>query len=172
MAEYAPAPWMTASLGIFNGEGANSIGNRDSTALPVARLVVRPIAQLSLGANLARDSGDSLRWGAEAVIEERGLYVRGEYITRHVRGRLQEDDDAGWYVLSVVRVVPQVQVLARLEDFQRPSYGVSRRVHAVTVGSIVEIVPNRVRLLVDGVRRRFGTADPIDSLIGQIQVRF
>jgi len=71
-----------------------------------------------------------------------------------------------------VRVVPQVQVLCRQEDFQRPHYGAGRRVHATTLGTIIEIAPNRVRLLLDGIRRRFGVADPIDTLIGQIQVRF
>jgi hypothetical protein len=38
--------------------------------------------------------------------------------------------------------------------------------------TIFEIAPNHVRLLLDGVRRRFGVQDPIDTLIGQIQVRF
>ena len=172
MGEYALGPVASVFLGVFNGEGQNAIANRDSTVLPIARLVVRPIAQIGLASSIARDSGDSLRWTAEAQIEERGVMVRGEYITRHVRGRPSEDDDAGWYVLAVVRVVPQVQVLGRQEDFQRPHYGVGRRVHATTVGTIIEIEPNRVRLLLDGVRRRFGVQDPIDTLIGQIQVRF
>ena len=52
--------------------------------LEVGRVVVRPMPQLALGANVARDSPDS--------------------------------------------VVPPVQLIDRLEDFQRPASSVTRRV--------------------------------------------
>ena len=139
----------------------------------VGRLVLRPVAQLALGANIARDGPDSLRWGAETTVEQSGLMLRAEYITRHRRGRAREDDDFGWYVLGVFRVIPQLQLVARQEDFQRPSVGVARRVRATTVGTIFEVVPNRVRLLVDGVRRASGPNQThTDSFIAQIQVRY
>ncbi len=70
-------------------------------------------------------------------------------------------------------MIPQVQVFGRLEDFQHPAIGIARRVSATTIGTNVEIVPNRVRLLVEGVRRATGAKQAnADSFIGQVQVRF
>ena len=173
MAEYTFGPYATVFTGVFNGEGQNAVANRDSTVMLVSRLTVRPVAQVTLGANVARDGGDSLRWGTEVNMEERGAVVRAEYITRHRRGRARDQDDFGWYVLGVFRLLPQLQLLARQEDFQRPSYGIARRVRATTVGSIVEIAPQRVRLLVDAVRRTSGPSQTeVDTFIAQLQVRF
>jgi len=173
MAEWTPGPWGVFSLGVFNGEGQNATGtNRDSLVLPVARAVLRPIAPLSIGASVARDSKDSLRAGVEATVEQWGGMARAEYITRHRTGRERDQDDFGWYVLGTLRVLPPVQLLGRAEDFQRPAYGVSRRVRAVTVGTNIEFAPNRVRLLVEGVRRATGPKQQnVNTLIGQLQVR-
>jgi hypothetical protein len=173
MVEYALGPYATAYLGAFNGEGQNATANRDSTVMAVGRLVVRPLAQLGLGASLARDGDDSLRWGVEGMAEEWGGMIRAEYITRHRQGRARDRDDFGWYVLGGLRVTPQVQLIARQEDFQRPTIGIVRRVRATTIGANFEIAPNRVRLLIEGVRRASGAAQSrTDALIGQLQVRF
>jgi hypothetical protein len=41
------------------------------------------------------------------------------------------------------------------------------------VGTNIEFAPNRVRLLVEGVRRASGARQQhVDTLIGQLQVRF
>ena len=173
MVEYAFGPYASAFLGAFNGEGQNATANRDSTVMAVGRVVVRPLAPLALGASLARDGDDSLRWGVEAMAEERGGMIRAEYITRHRQGRERDRDDFGWYVLAGLRVTPQVQLIARQEDFQRPAIGIARRVRATTLGANLEIVPNRVRLLIEGVRRASGAQQSrTDALIGQLQVRF
>jgi hypothetical protein len=173
MAEYAFGPFATVSAGVFNGEGQNATANRDSTVMLLGRLVARPLAQLGLGASVARDGADSLRCGIEAVAEERGGMLRAEYITRHRRARALDQDDFGWYVLGVYRVTPRLQLLARQEDFRRPTIGIARRVRATTLGAIVEIAPNRVRLLLDGVRRASGPSQAgVETLIGQVQVRF
>ena len=165
-----PSGAFAVTAGVFNGEGQNAGANRDSTVLVVGRIVFRPIAQLALGANVARDHPDSLRWGIEAQAEERGLMVRVEYILRH---RPFEEDDFGWYVLGGFRVTPQIQVIARQEDLQRPAIEIGRRVRATTLGAVLEIAPNRVRLMIDGVRRMAGAGQRrMDTLIGQIQVRF
>ncbi|NOT33159.1 MAG: hypothetical protein HOP12_03215 [Candidatus Eisenbacteria bacterium] len=173
MGEYAFGPFATLSLGVFNGEGQNAIANRDSLVLAVARIVARPVAQVGLGASFARDGPDSLRWGIEANIEQQGGLLRGEYILRHRRGRAHDRDDFGWYLLAAYRVVPQLQLVARAERFERPAFGPTRRVEAATLGGIVELVPNRIRLLVDGVRRRTGAQrNRSDVLIAQLQARF
>jgi hypothetical protein len=173
MAEYTYGPLLTVDLGVFNGEGQNAIANRDSTVLTVGRLVARPIAQFSVGGSIARDGPDSLRWGAEAVIEERGGMVRAEYITRHRRGRSTDKDDYGWYVLATYVVIPRFTLLARVEDFRRPFYGPSRQVRAATAGINLDIVPNRIRLLLEDVSRRTGAKlARTDTFLAQVQVRF
>lgn len=73
MAEYALGATANLAIGAFNGEGANTSSNRDSTVLLVGRLPARPIAQLSLGASGTRDGDDSLRWGVDAQAQHRGL---------------------------------------------------------------------------------------------------
>ena len=158
---------------MFNGEGANSTVNRDSTALFVGRLVARPIAQLALGGSVTHEGPDSMRWGADVNLEDLGGIVRAEYVTRHRKGRDVELDDYGWYVFAGFRVLPPVQLIARQEDFRRPLRGDRSRVTATTLGVNVEPVPNRVRFLFEGVRRRAGVdLRRTDTYIGQVQVRF
>jgi hypothetical protein len=173
MTETLIGPYATVNAGVFNGEGQNAVINRDSTVLWVGRIVVRPLSQLAIGGNVARDGPDSLRWGGEADIEVLGATVRSEYITRHRKGRAQRLDDEGWYVFAGYRVTPQVQLFGRAEEFERPAYGLSRRVRATTAGANWEPVPGRVRVLVQGMRRRTGVnLVRSDALIGQLQVRF
>jgi hypothetical protein len=173
MGEFAFGPYGQVYAGVFNGEGQNASANRDSIVMLVGRGVVRPLPQVTLGGNLTRDSKDSLRWGVETQLEQSGAFVRAEYITRHRRGRETRLDDRGWYVLGIDRVIPRLQVLAREEGFERPWIGVARRVRATTIGTIIEIAPSRVRLLVDGVRRTSGAKQTrTDTLIAQLQVRF
>jgi phosphate-selective porin len=63
MAECAIGPTTTLMLGFFNGEGQNVTANTDSTLLWVGRATVRPVAYLSLGANVASYGSDSTRYG-------------------------------------------------------------------------------------------------------------
>ena len=150
----------------------NSIVNRDSTVLGVGRLELTPIPQIAIGGSATYDGPGRNRWGGEVSIEQSGAVVRAEYITRHVRGRPKPQDDFGWYVFGSYRVTPRVQVIGRQEDFKRPSLGSSRRVRATTVGTNIAIA-NRVRLLLEGLRRYAGASQRrVDSVIGQMQVRF
>jgi hypothetical protein len=173
MAEVALGPFATLSTGAFNGEGQNATANRDSSVMLVTRVEVRPLAQLTLGANSTRDGPDSLRWGVEASLSERGATARAEYIARHRRSQPTGADDRGWYVLAGYRVMPAFQLIARQEDFQRPLFGAARSVRATTIGTNFEIAPGRVRLLLEGVRRSTGARSTrTDSCIAQLQVRF
>lgn len=172
MAEYAHGATATIALGAFNGEGANTTANRDSTVLVVGRATARPLPQLALGASFARDGADSLRWGVDASVQHRGAVVRAEYVTRR-RGLEREEDDFGWYVFESFRVLPRLQVLARQEDFQRPGYGASRRVRGLAWGAAFDVAPNRVRLLGELSRRMSGRAQQhADVFLAQAQVRF
>ena len=54
-------------LGVFNGEGQNITANTDSTLLWVGRATVRPVAYLTIGANVAAYGSDSTRYGLDAA---------------------------------------------------------------------------------------------------------
>jgi hypothetical protein len=126
-----------------------------------------------LGASFARDGADSLRWGVDVLLQQSGAFVRAEYITRHVDGRAQDQDDYGWYFLEGFRVTPRVQLVARQEDFQRPSRGVAARINAHAFGGNWEIAPNRIRLLLEYLSKRSGPAQTrANSYIAQMQVVF
>src|SRR5437773_2082365 len=80
MGSYALGALASLSLGVFNGEGANAIANRDSAVLWVARATVRPLPVLGLGASGTRDGRDSLRWGLDGTAEYLGAMIRAEYM--------------------------------------------------------------------------------------------
>jgi len=172
-ADYALGTLATFSAGVFNGEGANAVANRDSTVLLVGRATARLLPQLGVGASATRDGDDSLRWGVDLSAQQSGAVVRAEYVTRHVRGRDRGDDDFGWYVFEALRATPRVQLVARQEDFQRPLRGTARRIRGAAYGANFEIAPNRVRLLLEFSRRISG-AQQIrgDSYIAQLQAQF
>ena len=173
MGEYALGAVATVAAGVFNGEGANAIANRDSMMMIVARVTARPIPQLGVGASAARDGADSLRWGVDLSAQHDGGVVRGEYATRHVRGRARAEDDFGWYVFEGFRVTPRVQLIARQEDFQRPARGTASRVRGSACGTNIEIAPGRVRLLLELSRRIGGRQQTrSDSYIAQLQAQF
>src|SRR5215471_1050308 len=172
MGEVAAGPYANVYLGVFNGEGANSIANRDSVAIVVARVTTRPLPQLALGGSYSHDSADSLRWGVDGVATQSGAMVRAEYLTRHVRGRDTTRDDWGWYVLEGFRLMPRVQLYARQEDFQRPSYGLSRRVRSWQGAVNYDIAPGKVRLLLQFTRRVAGVKNTrVDTALAQVQVQ-
>ena len=172
MAEYALGVLGTAAVGVFNGEGANAVANRDSAVMLVSRLTARPLPQLALGASATRDGDDSLRWGVDVSAQQWGAVVRAEYLTKHRRGRDRGRDDFGWYVFESMRLVPRVQLLARQEDFQRPELGAARRLRGLAWGVNVDIAPTKVRLLLEMSRRIAGREQVrTDAFIGQIQAQ-
>ena len=167
MGDYAWASYATVSFGVFDGEGANATANRDSLLMLVGRVTARPVPQLGVGASVTRDGADSLRWGLDGSVQQWGAVVRAEYITRHLRNRDVSRDDRGWYVFEAYRVTPRVQLVAREEDFERPSRGVAARIRGDAFGTNVEIAPNRVRLLLEFSRHNTGKAQTrTDQFIG------
>src|SRR5262245_21559478 len=146
----------TLSMGAFNGEGQNATSNRDSTELFVARGVARPIGPLTIGGEIATKGSRRRTFGGEFNAEYRGALLRGEYIAERIDGR--DRDDYGWYILAGYRVMPWLQVLARQEDFQRPSLGVARRISATTAGFALDFPGGQTRLLLDYIGRTTGAA--------------
>ncbi len=170
LGEYS-IPLATVQAGVFNGEGINVGANRDSSVLGVARVSVRPIAQVTFAANVARSAPDSTRYGGDVTLEEGGAFARAEAIGQRRRGRPR--DDLGWYVLGGFRPVPWLQLLAKQEDFQRPSLGPARRISATVGGVNVDLPGGRTRFLANFVSRKTGfPRQKRNSLILQTQVRF
>ncbi len=155
---------------MFNGEGQNVTANTDSTLLWVGRTTVRPVAYLTLGANVARYGSDSTRYGIDGGLEYMGAAVEGEYIGQHRDGGVV--DDKGWYAQATYRVLPWLQLVAKEEDFRRSAITEDVRNRASTGGVNLEF-GGKVRLLADYVSRKIGTPGTRrGTLITQAQVKF
>jgi hypothetical protein len=164
-------PFFGVAAGVFNGEGQNTGGNRDSTVLYIGRVAVRPIPQTTVAAHVAYYSEDSTRYGGDVQVEQWGVLLRAEGLGQRKTGR--DRDDFGWYVLAGYRLFPWLQLLARQEDFQRPSIGEARRISATVGGFNIELPGGRTRFLANYVARKTGYPRvQRNSLIGQVQVRF
>jgi hypothetical protein len=163
--------WGALSLGVFNGEGQNVVVNRDSTQLVVGRLVARPMAPVSIGGDIAIKGPGHRTMGAEANADYRGAFLRGEYIADRVDGR--ERDDFGWYLLAGYRVMPWLQLIARDEDFERPTAGPARRISRVTGGVNFDLPGGQTRAIIDYEGTKTGVNRKLANYwIGQLQVKF
>jgi hypothetical protein len=171
MADYAIGPTALLTLGAFNGEGQNVTANTDSSLLWVGRASVRPIAYVTVGANVAAYGSDSTRYGVDAGLEYLGAALKGEYIGQHRNGGVL--DDKGWYAQGTYKVLPWVQVVLKQEDFRRSEISQALRNRATTGGVNLEFGGGKVRLLADYVSRKIGTPGiRRGQLITQAQVKF
>ena len=169
---WSPDKWIEAFAGVVNGEGQNVTANRDSTVLVMGRVVVRPLAGVTLGLSGAAFGGDSARVGGELELAWRGAWLRAEAIAQEIDGRERRDE--GWYALAGYRVFPSWSVVARQEDLLRPALNAARsRYRATTLGLMWEPPGGRIKGLLDYVERSAGQ-DPAKShaWIAQIQGRF
>jgi len=171
MADYAIGPTAMLMLGAFNGEGQNVTANTDSTLLWVGRASVRPIAYVTIGANVAAYGSDSTRYGVDAGLEYLGAALKGEYIGQHRDGGVL--DDKGWYAQGTYKVLPWVQLVLKQEDFRRSEISQALRNRATTGGVNLEFAGGKVRLLADYVSRKIGMPGiRRGQLTTQAQVKF
>jgi hypothetical protein len=155
MADYAAGGRATISVGVFNGDGQNVTANRDSSALGIARVAVRPMPYVLLGTNTARYFGDSTRYGADASLESPWVIVRGEYVGQH-HDHLA-GDDKGWYALAAAPVRPWLEPVLKYEWFNRPGVAAdAQKNRAWTAG--VHLFPwgRATRLTLEYVSRKVG----------------
>jgi phosphate-selective porin len=172
MGEITVVPAVTVYAGVFNGEGQNVTANRDSTALGVSRVVLRPAAHVALGVNAARYFGDSTRYGADAGYEDERLILRGEYVGQS-RDAIAADDDRGWYLVGAFAVAPEVQLVGKYETFERPGVSDQEKNRAWTVGTNLYPFGRATRLVLEYVSRKIG--DPgirKGQVLTQAQVKF
>jgi hypothetical protein len=159
------------SLGLTNGDGQNKPANHDSTLMVSGRLSLRPVAVLTVAAEVARYTGDSTRYGADGSLEWRGIILRGEYIAQ--QRRLVRPVDWGYFGLAAYRVEPWLQVVVKRERFQRPAIGSAQYDAATTGGVNVDLPGGRTRIIADYVARRIAVPGTTTrTLITQLQVRF
>ncbi len=171
-ADYQAGKHLFMVAGVFNGEGQNVTANKDSTLLGVARVTVKPIPQVTIGANLARYFGDSTRYGADVSIEHQAVVLRGEFVAQS-RDSAGGKHDRGWLALAGYKVTPAVQLVGKYEDFDREAISVQQANRAVSGGVNWYVVPATVRLSAFYVSRKVG--DPgvrKGALETQLQVRF
>jgi phosphate-selective porin len=172
MGEYSAGKQITAYAGVFNGEGTNLTTNTDSTVLGVARVAVHPLPRIGIGLNAARYFGDSTRYGVDATYDDGRIVARGEFLGQS-RDATTADDDWGWYLLGAYGVVPEVQVVARYEEFERPGVSPQSRIHAWTVGANIRPFGPSSRFTLEYLSRKAG--DPgtrKGRLLAQAQVKY
>ncbi len=172
MADYQAGKHMAFSVGAFNGEGQNITSNKDSTVLGVARATLRPIPEVTIGANVARYFGDSTRYGADISLETARVLARGEWVAQR-RDSLGGKKDHGWFALAGFRVVPDVQLVGKYEDFRRDAVSTAQRNRAWSAGLNWYVVSPGVRLSAFYVSRKIGAPGiRKGALQTQLQVRF
>jgi len=173
MADYAMGGRATVSVGVFNGEGQNVTANVDSSALGIARVMVRPVPYLVLGTNAARYFSDSTRYGADASVESPWIILRGEYVGQH-HDQASTGDDKGWYALAAAPVRPWLQPVIKYEWFNRPRIATgAQKNRAWTAG--VNLFPwgRATRFTLEYVSRKVGEPGVRKSLaLAQAQVIF
>lgn len=172
MADYAVGGRGMVSVGVFNGDGQNVTANRDSSALGVARVAVRPVPFLVLGTNAARYFEDSTRYGVDASVEAPWIVLRGEYVGQH-HDQLS-GDDTGWYALAAAPVRPWLQPVLKYEWFNRPgvAFGAQKN-RAWTAGVNLSPWGRATRLTLEYVSRKLGEPGVRKSLgLAQAQVIF
>lgn len=141
--EYTIVKAVTAYAGVFNGDGQNVTAFADST-----------------------------RYGADANYEEERVVVRGEYVAQS-RDAAGGDDDRGWFVLGAFTPVPDVQLVAKYETFERPGLSDQQKSRAGTAGANLFPLGRATRLTVEYRSRKIG--DPgirKAQLLTQAQVKF
>jgi len=170
MADYALGGRATLTAGVFNGEGQNVTANRDSSALGVARVAVRPVPYLVVGTNVARYFQDSTRYGADASLESPWLILRGEYVGQH--HDQVTVDDKGWYALVAAPVRPWLEPVLKYEWFNRSRVPLNaQKNRAWTVGANVFPWGKATRVTLEYVSRSVGEPGIRKSqALAQVQV--
>jgi phosphate-selective porin len=172
MVEFQAGKYVLFSAGAFNGEGVNVTTNKDSTVLGVARAAIKPVPQITLGLNVARWFGDSLRYGADFAYQDPRFLARGEYVGQS-RDSLGSNDDWGWYALAGFKPVPAVQLVAKYEHFRREAISALQKNRAWSIGVNGFPVIPAVRLSAFYISRKIGNPGiRKGALETQLQVRF
>jgi hypothetical protein len=171
MGEYS-FPWLAVLSGVFNGEGQNVNANVDSAAFGVARMAVRPIADLSVAINAVRYFGDSTRYGVDVAYEPGWATLKGEYLGQR-RDAAPAHNDWGWYGLGAVPLSGDVQLVGKYEEFARPGVSSAVKIRTWTAGLNIFPRTRNLRLTLDYASRAIGEpAARKGRVLAQVQAKF
>ena len=154
---YKDAPGLNYGMAVINGKGIN-IGDNNSEKDIVGRVTLSPINGLTLGVSgytgksqdetnqmlEVKESGYGIE--AEYTLKDIGLSIRGEYVTAKwenwnvateaaASGKNQEPK--GWYLQAAYKPqpLPDLQLMARYEDYEKDSNTPNSHLKTTTVGA-------------------------------------
>lgn len=154
---YKDALGLSYGVAYINGKGINT-GDNNSEKDIVGRVTISPINGLTLGGSYYTGKGqdetnqtlevNESAYGLEAeyALKDLGLSLRGEYVTAKwenwnvatgaaASGKNQEPN--GWYLQAAYKLppVPDLQVMARYEDYEKDSNTANSRLKTTTLGA-------------------------------------
>jgi hypothetical protein len=137
----------------------------------IGRAVFRPSLRSRSGADIALTGDNRRKIGAEANVECRGAFLRGEYIADRLDGR--DRDDFGWYLLgrlSHLAVAAGDRARRGFPSGRRPARrGASR----ASRGLNFDLPGGQTRFIADYEGTTTGAARTrTDYWIAQLQVKF
>ena len=189
------------AVALINGAGLNARDNNDDKDI-VGRVSISPLNGFTLGVSGYQGKGqtagaafdvDETAYGAEAelILKDMGLSFRGEYVTAKwenwgynattkkweaTNGKDQEPN--GWYLQAAYKLppLPNLQLTARYEDYEKDSNTDDRHLKTTTLGATYYI-KDKTRITANYLMRDAGkspvviaqetsaTGDLIDNLI-------
>ena len=174
-------PWH-ASVGVFNGNGANHLTNDDKRFLGTARLTYTvPLArglQWALGgsASYRRSTGSEFsgilgtgapvvgqdtRWGVESRLTASRWQVQGEFL----HAALDSASAWGWYALAAFVITPRNEIVVSTEELRIPNPAAAGDPWYI-VGFNHYIARERAKVMLDG---RVQLADPRTNYLATAQ---
>ncbi len=153
---YKEAIGLKYAVAIINGSGINSGDNNHDKDL-VGDISIAPLEGLALGVSgfTGKGQGETSTFEvkesaynvhAEFALKEIGLNLRGEYVAEKLKnwdvatqaassGKEQEPN--GWYLQAAYRPapLPNLQVMARYEDYERDSNTPNSHLKTTTLGA-------------------------------------
>lgn len=153
---YKDALGLNYGVALINGKGINT-GDNNSEKDIVGRVTLSPINGLTLGASYYTGKGqdetatlevNESAYGIEAeyVLKDLGLSLRGEYVTAKwenwnvatgaaASGKEQEPN--GYYLQASYKLppLPELQLMARYEDYEKDSNTANSHLKTTTMGA-------------------------------------
>jgi phosphate-selective porin len=175
------------SVGLFNGNGGNAVGNEDKRFLVTGRAVwaakLGGADTVALGGSAAYRKtgglvfqqilgtttpfvGEDFRWGAEGRLAGPRWTLQSEYL----RARLGSRDAWGYYVLGSYHMLPQYALAASVERTVLPS--ASRPADPWYILGLTRYIRgDKAKVMLDG-RVQTGVARPNYATAAQLQLYF
>jgi hypothetical protein len=182
----AHGPWH-ASVGLFNGNGANHLANDDKRFLGTARATYavalpggvqwefggsasyRRSAGLDLGPDLGARipfAGTDIRWGVESRLTASQWELQGEFL----HAALDTASAWGWYALAAYSITPRNEIVVSAEQLRIPNPEVAGDPWYI-VGFNHYIARDNAKVMLDGRAQPAGPGTNY-AAVAQLQLFF